>query len=144
MTLKPPAAIDSSVLLDIALKDPAHFETSRQALNKLGQKSVLIISPVVYAEVAVHFDDRDYFANWIDKRPFQIQSNNEEVAWWASRFFRRYAEQSSPPAETRRKILPDFFIAAHSHVHANYLLTRDRDFEKSYFQELKTAHPNQI
>ncbi|MFP4687299.1 MAG: type II toxin-antitoxin system VapC family toxin [bacterium] len=144
MNLKPPAALDSSVLLDIALKDPVHFETSRQALNQLGRESVLIISPVVYAEVAVHFEDRDYFTTWIEKRPFQIQANNDEVAWWASRFFRRYVKQSSPPSEKRRKILPDFFIAAHAHVHANYLLTRDNDFKKSYFQELKTAHPDQI
>lgn len=130
-------AVDSSVLLDVVIEDEPHADTSRHALNALARRGRLLLSPVVLSEVAVHFKDRDRLRQFLDDKPFERVEHDEDVAWWASRFFRRYVRaRETGGSGPRRKILPDFFIAAHAHVHADCLVTRDMDFQKSYFEEL--------
>jgi hypothetical protein len=137
------AAIDSSVLLDIVLPDSKFSQSSRQALRKLSENNTLIISPVVLAEISVHFKSKRHFNKWYNSKPFKLEPDSEEVSWWASRFFRRYIKERSY-TKKRLKILPDFFIAAHALVHAGTLLTRDKDFSKKYFKELKTISPKTL
>jgi predicted nucleic acid-binding protein len=138
-------AIDSSVLLDVVIEGEPHADTSRQALNKLARRGGLILSPVVLSEVAVHFKDRQRLRDFLDDKPFQRVEPDDDVAWWASRFFRRYVRQRETGENgSRRKILPDFFIAAHAHVHADHLVTRDTDFQKSYFKELSVLTVNNV
>lgn len=140
MTGRGTVAVDSSVLLDVVLPDAPDRETSRRALNDLARTHPLVLSPVVLSEVACQFESQERLRQFFEGKPLELLPDDREVAWWASRFFRRYV-RSGKPSGTRKKILPDFFVAAHAHVHADSLLTRDEDFKKSYFEELTVHTP---
>lgn len=47
--------IDSNVLLDIFTEDPSWFAWSAEALEARAEESVLVINPIIYAEVSVRF-----------------------------------------------------------------------------------------
>jgi hypothetical protein len=43
---------------------------------------------------------------------------------------------------SRKRVIADFVIGAHSLVHADRLLTRDRGFYRSYFSALEVLDPS--
>ncbi|MDQ3407422.1 MAG: DNA-binding protein [Chloroflexota bacterium] len=47
--------VDSSVLLDVATDDPAWGPWSSEMLERAADESVLIINPLIYAEVSIGF-----------------------------------------------------------------------------------------
>jgi hypothetical protein len=49
------ALIDSNIVLDLATADPAWGEWSRHALAEIAEHAVLIVNPIIYAEVSVGF-----------------------------------------------------------------------------------------
>ncbi len=51
-----PVLVDSNVILDVATEDPTWAEWSSQALSRAANESVLVINPIVFAEVSVGFD----------------------------------------------------------------------------------------
>ena len=53
---RPVTLVDSSVLLDILTEDPAWGQWSEGALAQAGDAGILIINPIVYAEVSAGFD----------------------------------------------------------------------------------------
>lgn len=139
-------AVDSSVLLDILLEGQSHADVSRQALNEVSRHGPLILSSIVLSEISVHFKNRAKLDRFLSNKPFRRVESNDDVAWWASRFFRQYIRgRDDISGDVRKKITPDFFIAAHARVHADCLLTRDRDFELDCFgQELGVVRPNEV
>lgn len=50
-----PVLVDSNVLLDIATNDPKWFQWSEAALETAANEAVLVINPLVYAEVSVAY-----------------------------------------------------------------------------------------
>jgi hypothetical protein len=48
--------VDSNVILDVATNDPTWCEWSSRALARAADESVLVINPIVFAEVSVGFD----------------------------------------------------------------------------------------
>jgi predicted nucleic acid-binding protein len=138
-------AVDSSVLLDVLLEDQSHAEVSRRALNTISKHGPLILSSVVLSEISVHFKDRDKLRCFLNNKPLSQVESNDDVAWWASRFFRRYVrERGANDDKVRKKITPDFFIAGHARVHADGLLTRDQDFHLPCFDDLKIVNPSDV
>ncbi len=47
--------VDSNVLLDVITSDPKWFEWSARALEETAEKFELVINPIIYAEVSIHF-----------------------------------------------------------------------------------------
>jgi hypothetical protein len=47
--------VDSNVLLDVATNDPAWADWSGQALERTANEAILVINPLVYAEVSIDF-----------------------------------------------------------------------------------------
>jgi predicted nucleic acid-binding protein len=43
--------VDTNVLLDVIGGDPLYGERSLETLTRLGQQGVLIVNPIIYAEV---------------------------------------------------------------------------------------------
>ena len=48
--------VDSNVLLDVATNDPEWAEWSADALSRTADNAILVINPLVYAEVSIGFD----------------------------------------------------------------------------------------
>jgi hypothetical protein len=53
---RPVTLVDSSVVLDIVTEDPAWVEWSAEALAQARDDGLLVINPIVYAEVSTGFD----------------------------------------------------------------------------------------
>jgi len=47
--------VDSNVILDVITSDPKWFEWSARALEESAEISELVINPIIYAEVSIHF-----------------------------------------------------------------------------------------
>lgn len=55
----------------------------------------------------------------------------------AGRAWREYRKARGP----RMFLIPDFLVAAHAHVRADRLLTRDRGYARRYFPKLEVLDP---
>ena len=47
--------VDSNVILDLLTEDPEWFTWSSEALEDRAEESVLVIDPIIYAEVSIRF-----------------------------------------------------------------------------------------
>jgi predicted nucleic acid-binding protein len=50
-----PVLVDSNVLLDVLTEDPRRAAWSMHALAEQGDRDVLAINPIIYAEVSIGF-----------------------------------------------------------------------------------------
>ena len=48
--------VDTNVLLDVATDDPRWGDWSRRTLERVAGEAVLVINPIVFAEVSIGFD----------------------------------------------------------------------------------------
>jgi predicted nucleic acid-binding protein len=129
--------VDSSVLLDVFTEDAHWFAWSSKALEKCAQASVLIVNPLVYAEVSVRFLKIEDLEDALPPDVFVRRPLPWEAAFLAGKCFleyrRRGGERSSP--------LPDFYIGAHAAVEDLTLLTRDPRRFRTAFPRLRIVAP---
>jgi predicted nucleic acid-binding protein len=131
-----PTLVDSSVLLDTLTGDPRWFDWSSKKLTELGNADELVINPIVFAEVSVHYstiEDIDQALPPILRR----DAIPYEASFLAGKAFRDYRGKGG----TRRSPLPDFFIGAHALVAGFLLLTRDPTRFRTYFPALRIVAP---
>jgi len=126
--------VDSNVLLDVLTDDPVWGEWSAGVLSEVGDESVLVINPIIYAEVSVGFHrieelDEALSPEWIQREPLPW-----EAAFLAGKCFLRYRRHKRSP-------LPDFYIGAHAAVGGMTLVTRDPRRYLTYFPGLSVLSP---
>jgi hypothetical protein len=129
--------LDSNVLLDVLTEDPAWFGWSSRTLEECAQNHILVINPIIYAEVSIGFDrmedlDAALPENLIERRPIPL-----EAAFLAGKCFLKYRGRGGQKQST----LPDFFIGAHAAVEKMTLLTRDASRYRTYFPRLRLISP---
>jgi predicted nucleic acid-binding protein len=129
--------VDSNVLLDVVTEDPNWLAWSSRSLAEAAQGHVLVINPVIYAEVSIGFDrieelDAALPASLVERRPIPLAA-----AFLAGKCFLKYRRRGG----SRHSTLPDFFIGAHAAVEGMTLLTRDATRYKTYFPRLKLICP---
>ena len=129
--------VDSNVLLDVLPEDPAWFEWSSRSLQQCAEDHILVINPIIYAEVSISFDrledlDAAVPESMVERRPIPL-----EAAFLAGKCFLKYRERGGRKQST----LPDFFIGAHAAVERMRLLTRDASRYRTYFPKLKLICP---
>jgi len=129
--------VDSNVLLDVLTEDPAWFEWSSRSLQECAQDHILVINPIIYAEVSIGFDriedlDAALPERMVERRPIPL-----EAAFLAGKCFLKYRERGGEKQST----LPDFFIGAHASVEKMALLTRDASRYRTYFPKLRLIAP---
>ncbi|MBM4016929.1 MAG: type II toxin-antitoxin system VapC family toxin [Planctomycetes bacterium] len=133
----PDVMVDSNVLLDVLTEDPAWFERSSRSLQECAQDHILVINPIIYAEVSIGFDriedlDAALPETMVERRPIP-----PEAAFLAGKCFLKYREGGGK----KRSTLPDFFIGAHAAVEKMALLTRDASRYRTCFPKLRLLSP---
>jgi predicted nucleic acid-binding protein len=130
-------AVDTNVLVDVFGADPTFGAASRSALRAAIQAGALIASEVVWAETVASFASEEHAAQMLDRLRVRLVPSDVAVASAAGQAWRAYRRRGG----RRTRILADFFVGAHARVHADRLLTRDRDFFAARFRGLTILDP---
>ncbi len=113
--------VDSNVLLDILTEDPTWEMWSEESLARCADTGLLVINPIIYAEVSVRFDRIEDLDEALPPAVFQRVPLPWEAAFLAGKSFLAYRQRGG----RKRSPLPDFYIGAHAAVARVPLLTRD-------------------
>ncbi len=132
-----PVLVDSNVLLDIATDDPHFGEWSALTLGRLVNGAVLIINPIVYAEVSIGYARIEEVEEALPRNLFRREPLPWEAAFLAGKCFLRYRRR----AGVKRTPLPDFYIGAHAAVAGYRLVTRDPARFRTYFPTVELIAP---
>jgi predicted nucleic acid-binding protein len=129
--------VDSNVLLDILEDDPVWFDWSSMQISRCAEDSILVINPIIYAEVSIGFNRVEELEEALPADIFECRPLPWEAAFLAGKCFLTYRRSGG----IRRSPLPDFFIGAHALVQGMILLTRDAARYQSYFPKLTLIAP---
>ena len=132
-----PVLVDSNVLLDVLTEDPRWSSWSMHALAEQGDRDVLAINPVIYAEVSIGFVRIEEVDAALAPSTFHRLALPWEAAFLAGKCFLAYRKRRG----VRVSPLPDFYIGAHASVSGMTLLTRDATRYRTYFPKLRVIAP---
>ena len=129
-------AVDSSVLLDVVTNDARWADASEAALRTATLQGGLIIGESVLAEIspAVGAARMEEF---LDDWALRFVPSTRASALLAGKIFGQYLLRGGKGG----RVVPDFLIGAHAHLHADRLLARDRGYLRDYFTGLKVWSP---
>ncbi len=130
--------VDSNVLIDVAGDDPVWGDWSRSALARCGDAEVLVVNPIVYAEVSVAYARVEDVERVLPPSDFRREPLPWEAAFLAGKTYLEYRSRGG----RSRSPLPDFYIGAHAAVAGYRLLTRDAVRYRSYFPRLDVIAPS--
>lgn len=130
--------VDSNVLLDVLTEDPDWYEWSARALEDAAESSVLVVNPLVYAEVSVRFETIEELEDALPTSLLRREPLPWEGAFLAGKCFLAYRRRGGGG----RSPLPDFYIGAHAAVRRHALLTRDAARYRTYFPRLDLICPS--
>jgi predicted nucleic acid-binding protein len=129
--------VDTSVILDIATEDPVWFSWSSDALARCAETDLLVINPVIFAEVSIGYARIEELESVLPRSHFRRDPIPWEAAFLAGKCFLRYRRRGG----RKRSPLPDFFIGAHAATEKMRLLTRDAGRYSTYFPRLELVAP---
>ncbi len=130
-------AVDSSVLIDVFVNDPAHRDGSLAALRQSLAAGPLIACDVVWSEVVAAFSDARTASVALGEIPVEFVSVTDAAASRAGVAWRSYRRGGGP----RERLVADFLVGAHALEQADQLLTRDRGFHRLAFEGLRIVDP---
>jgi predicted nucleic acid-binding protein len=130
--------VDSNVLLDIMTEDQRWHSWSAATIERVADRSRLVINPVIYAELSIRFSRIEELDGVLPKTMFDREPIPYEAAFLAGKSFVAYKRRGG----SRSSPLPDFFIGAHAAVAGYQLLTRDMGRYRTYFPKLSLIAPD--
>ena len=156
-------AVDTNILLDILIPNNDQVQSSLQCLTDIPPRDQLIISEVVFAELASQFLSLNDLVKFLRDTGISLIQSNENALFEASRVWKKYSERKrneiicaacgktqklncfacNERISYRQHILSDFLTGAHAKIQANRLITRDRGFYRTYFKELNILAPKE-
>lgn len=154
-------AVDTNALLAL-LYDDEHADKSEAELRRVYREGRIVITPIVYAELAAdgHFDTSSELDQFLDDFSIQLVEPSREAIFLAGERFQRYTTRrpdgiQCPSCGTkqtvncnectqdltpRQHIAADFVIGGHATVDGDTLLSFDTAFYETYFPSL-SVHP---
>jgi predicted nucleic acid-binding protein len=150
-------AVDTNVLLAILYED-AHTEASEAELRRAYQEGKLVITSIVYAELAAdgHFDTEADLNQFLADFSIRCVEPSRESLFRAGQQFQRYTKRrpdglQCPSCGTkqtvrcdecgedltpRQHVAADFVIGGHAMTDADALVSFDTAFYETYFPSL--------
>jgi predicted nucleic acid-binding protein len=129
--------VDSNVFIDAATPNSTWGAWARATLERLANETILVVNPLIYAELSVAYDSVEAIEDALPRELFQRDDLPYEAAFLAGKAFLAYRRRGG----TRRSPLPDFYIGAHAVVSGYRLLTRDDTRYRTYFPTLEVIAP---
>lgn len=135
-----PVLVDSSVLLDVVTEDPTWGEWSADTLRHLADEAVLVINPLIYAEVSIRYETIEELEAALPTDLYRREPLPWEAAFLAGKAFLTYRRGGG----AKRAPLPDFYIGAHAAVRRYRLLTRDPSRCRQHFPKVTLIAPQRL
>jgi predicted nucleic acid-binding protein len=132
-----PVLIDSNVILDVAYEDQEWQAWSEAAIEQAANEAVLVINPIIYAEVSIGYAHVEQVEAVLPTDRFRREMLPYEAAFLAGKSFLTYRRRGG----SRTSPLPDFYIGAHAAVRSYRLLTRDAARYRTYFPTVELIAP---
>jgi predicted nucleic acid-binding protein len=129
--------LDSNVLLDIITADARWSTWSEEQFRHAASQGQVLISPVIYSELAPAFESQPALDRWLTPMLFRRLHLPYGAAYRASVAFKIYRERGG----TKTSTLPDFYIGAHAEMEGLTLVTRDAARYRTYFPKVKLIVP---
>src|ERR1700710_1517898 len=104
--------VDSNVLLDIMNESLDWYAWSSTALAQAADAGRVVINPVIYGEISVHFDSIEDLDETLAGVGLDREALPYEAAFLAGKAFLAYRRRGG----ARVSLLPDFLIGAHAAV----------------------------
>jgi predicted nucleic acid-binding protein len=131
------AAVDTSLLLNVLIPNPAFAEGSAVALDWAAAVGSLVICDAACAELCIHFPTQRECDDFLKSASIRVQWLSSASVFVASRAWRTCRSQGGK----RTRILADFLIGAYAETQTNRLISRDRGFFRSLFPTLELPDP---
>ena len=129
--------VDSCVYLDIFTRDSRWFGWSSQALANAANAGMIVLNPVIYAEISIRFRRIEELEAFLSLDVFEYRAIPREAAFLAGKCFLEYRRRGG-----RKSLpLPDFFIGAHAAIENLTLVTRDVKRFRDCFPGLRLISP---
>jgi len=150
-------AVDTNALLTI-LYDDTHTDASEATLRRAYQEGKLVITPIIYAELAAdgHFDTASELNQFLEDFSLQLVEPSRDALFRAGRQFQRYTsrrpdglqcpacgrkqhvvcEECGESLAPRQHIAADFLVGGHAVADADSLISFDSGFYGTYFPSL--------
>lgn len=119
------------------MRDERWFEKSSSALTAVANASVVVINPVIYAEVSLRFQNVAELDRVLPLELCRRDPLPYPAAFLAARAFIKYRRRGG----ARTTPMPDFFIGAHAEVSDFRILTRDPRRFRRYFPSVELIAP---
>ena len=149
-------AIDTNILLDILIQDENFYLHSRKLIDEYNAKGQLIICEIVYSELASQFPSQADLKDFLTDTGIKLIISNENSLSLAGDRWKLYVKNRENKIQCtacgkkmsiicseckntisfRQHIISDFIIGAHALIYADLILSRDRGYYKTYFQDL--------
>jgi hypothetical protein len=129
--------VDSNVILDVLSDDAEWTDWSAAMLADAGHRGLLIINPLIYAEISAGFTRIEDLDDALPSSWFLREPLPWPAAFLAGRAFAAYRRRGG----TRLAPLTDFYIGAHAAIAGYTLLTRDARRYRTYFPKLRIISP---
>lgn len=124
--------VDTSVVLDVIGPNTTFSERSARALSRCAQAGVLVVNPVVLAEVSALLSSREELDELVPTTLFRRDAIPTEASFLAGQAFMQYKRRGGQ----KGRMLADFLIGAHAVVAGFGLISRDEGYKKSFNLEL--------
>ncbi|MGH9631860.1 MAG: type II toxin-antitoxin system VapC family toxin [Bryobacteraceae bacterium] len=129
--------VDSNIVLDVATNDSTWGEWSARALAEVTEHTILIVNPIIYAEVSIGYTTIEALDAALPATLYQREALPWEAGFLAGKCFVQYRRRGG----LRTSPLPDFYIGAHAAIGCLGLLTRDAVRYRSYFPGVEILAP---
>lgn len=139
---RPPGAtvtlVDSNVLLDLFTNDPTWSRWSGEALAAARDEGVLVLNPIVYAEVSIRFATIEELDEALPAADFLREELPFAAGFLAGKAYVRHRANGG----AKRSPIADLYIGAHAAVCGHRLLTRDAARYRTCFRTLTLISPD--